>query len=159
MAINVPRGTTTPYVILLLTASVSFFLMLWPAATPLKSTSTRLDTQAWNWDTQASFAEQSRERDENDFSETRYRMDEPKKIQEPVLAIDKKSLGSQSDLPVSNLDLNLPETLLDSDSGSHLSTIEENSNPAATVEMAPPTILRNEVSDSESQNLSIKNFP
>ncbi|KAM7464170.1 hypothetical protein LguiA_032291 [Lonicera macranthoides] len=153
-ASNLRWNVGPPYIILLLTASVSFFLMLWLAATPLKSASTRLDTQAWNWDPQASFAKQSRERDENDFIETRYRMDEPKKIQEPVLAVDKKSLGSQSDLPVSNLDLNLPETLVDSDSGSQLSTIEENSNPAATVEMPPPTILRNEVSDNESQNLS-----
>ena len=51
-------GSSTSYIVLLITACSSFCLMLWLAATPLKS-ATRLDAQAWNWDVQNAVSEPS----------------------------------------------------------------------------------------------------
>ncbi|KAK4799323.1 hypothetical protein SAY86_024688 [Trapa natans] len=42
--------SSIPYVFTLLTVCISFLLMLWLAATPLKSTGSKLDAHKWNWD-------------------------------------------------------------------------------------------------------------
>ncbi|KAI4341939.1 hypothetical protein MLD38_026608 [Melastoma candidum] len=49
---NIGSGSSSPYVILLTTACASIGLMLWLATTPLRSASSPINSQEWNWDTQ-----------------------------------------------------------------------------------------------------------
>uniref|UniRef100_A0A5B6ZX31 Putative ethylene-insensitive protein 2 n=1 Tax=Davidia involucrata TaxID=16924 RepID=A0A5B6ZX31_DAVIN len=164
---NLGSSMSVPYIVLLITASASFCLMLWLAATPLKSANSRLDAQEWKWDVQNAVPESSSERDESDFSETRYYGE-----QEPALTLG-KSLESHTDMSVTGTDRNFPETLLDSDSMSqtlldsdsmsHLTTIDERSSnstsspsgchleeSATMVETVLVSTVCNEVSDGES---------
>uniref|UniRef100_A0A5B6ZWQ5 Putative ethylene-insensitive protein 2 n=1 Tax=Davidia involucrata TaxID=16924 RepID=A0A5B6ZWQ5_DAVIN len=164
---NFGNSISVPYIVLLITASASFCLMLWLAATPLKSASSRLDAQVWNWDIQNAVPESSVERDGSGLSETRYHGEQPIQKQEPMLALG-KSLESHSDMSITSTDLNLPETLLDSDNVPHLTTVEEGcsnitfSSPSechleeseTTVETVPVSTVCNKVLDGESLDTS-----
>ena len=133
--------------------------MLWLAATPLKSASARSNAQAWNWDSPKVVPEPSFEREEINFMDSRYHGEDPVHKQEPTPASE-KSFGSHSDTPVENFDLDLPETIMDSDHGPILTIIEENCSnitfpcspichvekPESTVESISPTTVVNEVS-------------
>ncbi|PSR98160.1 EIN2-CEND like [Actinidia chinensis var. chinensis] len=122
---NVGNSVSVSYVVLLITASISLCLMLWLAATPLKSASSRLDTQLLDWDIKNVVPDSSAERDDIDFKETRYDEVEPMLKQESAIAPG-KSLESCANMSITT-DMNLPETLLDCDKKPHLPTIEENS--------------------------------
>ncbi|KAA8516551.1 hypothetical protein F0562_016943 [Nyssa sinensis] len=136
-------------------------------ATPLKSASSRLDGQVWNWDIQNTVPESSVDTDGIGLSDTRYHGEQPIQKQEPVLALG-KSLENHSDMSISSTDLNLPETLLDSDNVTHLTTIEEGCSnitfPSSSeyhleeletmVETVPVSTVYNEVSDGESLDTS-----
>ncbi|XP_057983077.1 ethylene-insensitive protein 2.2 [Malania oleifera] len=153
------NNTYVPYIALLVVACASFCLMLWLAATPLKSASARIDAQQRNWDVQNVLSEPLLEREVNDLHESKYHEQEPFRLQEPSLGVN--SLGSQSDVSIADVDVDLPETILDEEP--HLTTIEENSsNPtfsvplrshpkelAATVELAPVSTIVKEVSDGD----------
>ncbi|RVW30154.1 Protein ethylene-insensitive 2 [Vitis vinifera] len=126
---------------------------------PLKSASARSDAQAWNWDSPKAVPEPSFEREEIDFMDSRYHGEDPVHKQEPAPALE-KSFGSHLDMPVENFDLDLPETIMDSDHGPILTTIEENCSnitfpsspichsekPESTVESVSPTTVVNEIS-------------
>ena len=56
---------------------------------------------------------------------SRYHGEDPVHKQEPAPASE-KSFGSHWDMPVENFDLDLPETIMDSDHGPILTTIEQN---------------------------------
>ncbi|CAK9149943.1 unnamed protein product [Ilex paraguariensis] len=165
-------GNSTPisYVVLLVIAFVSLGLMLWLAATPLKSASSKVDAQAWSWEMQNFVPESSAERIKHDLSETRYHIGESTQWKEPPLVFE-KYLGSHQDLSTSSPDLNLPERLFDADSVSHLTTIEEKysgrdySSPSvclqeeseSKVEKVLVPTISNKVSEGEVLDVSITN--
>ncbi|KAK3008297.1 hypothetical protein RJ639_013117 [Escallonia herrerae] len=159
MGISMPA----PYIVLVITASISLCLMLWLAATPLKSASTRLDPQAWNWDIQSSAPESSTERDDSEFIEARDHVEDVIQKQEPTSSFE-ESKGTHSDMSITTPDLNLPETILDSSCKPPLTSREENSfhitysspfachseESATTMEMPPGSTVCNQVSDCQS---------
>ncbi|KAF5955236.1 hypothetical protein HYC85_008092 [Camellia sinensis] len=95
------------------------------SATPLKSASSRLDAQVWNWDLKDAVPESYAEGDESDFNETRYGRVESIKKHEPAIAPG-KSLEVHSNMSITSTDVNFPVTLLDTDNMPHLTPIEEN---------------------------------
>lgn len=119
---NMGTSAAVPYVSLLITACSSFCLMLWLAATPLKS-ATLLDAQSWNWDI-PNVHELSTQKEENDARETIYDRVEAihnqEELPEPV-----GSMETYADIAGPNTEPNLPETLIESDRELHLTTIEE----------------------------------
>ncbi|XP_052174929.1 ethylene-insensitive protein 2-like [Diospyros lotus] len=108
------------YVVLLVAGSASLCLMLWLAATPLKSASSGLDDQVWYCDVNDANPELAEEKDESDTGETYAREESLQK--EDALG---EPIESHSNMSVKGTDLNLPETLLDSDAMPHLKTIED----------------------------------
>ncbi|KAF8396556.1 hypothetical protein HHK36_018180 [Tetracentron sinense] len=154
---NMGSSMSLLYVVILITACTSLGLMLWLAATPLKSASVGLDAQMRNWDLQKVLPESSVEREENDLCKTTYH-GEDLSAEEPASV---KSLGSRSDNSVVDFDPDLPEIITDSDQEPHLASIEENcaitsvlSSPtchpeesASMDESVPVSIVVNEVSD------------
>ncbi|KAI3473267.1 hypothetical protein Pfo_030559 [Paulownia fortunei] len=120
-------GSTVPisYLILLIAAFASMCLMLWLATTPLKSASSGVDTQALKWDRNAAMTGSSIERDPTEISEVQHQSDKCMEKQEPVFSLQ-KSFGNLQNLSTPSPDLNLPETLLDSEINLHLTTIQEN---------------------------------
>lgn len=155
---NMGNTTSVSYCLLLTTACTSLCLMLWLAATPLKSASVRSDAQTWNWDSPKAVPEPSPDREEIDFMDSRYHGEEPVHKHEPGPPLE-KSFGSHLDMPMENFDLELPETIMDSDPGPTLTTIEENCSkitfsssqicctekPQSTVDSVPNTTEANEV--------------
>ncbi|KAL4376829.1 hypothetical protein GQ457_02G041600 [Hibiscus cannabinus] len=124
---NVGIGMSFPFVVLLVTAGASFSFMLWLAATPLKSASSRNEAHALNWDLDGPVPEVATEREENDLSETRYHGDEPALIEE-ISSMPGNSIESHFDLSSPNYDLDLPETILESDQELLLNTVNENTS-------------------------------
>ncbi|GMP50407.1 hypothetical protein CsSME_00017035 [Camellia sinensis var. sinensis] len=122
---NMGSSISVSYIVLLITASSSLCLMIWIAATPLKSASSRLDAQVWNWDLKDAVPESYAEGDESDFNETRYGRVESIKRHEPAIAPG-KSLEVHSNMSITSTDVNFPVTLLDTDNMPHLTPIEEN---------------------------------
>uniref|UniRef100_A0A6N2N7W0 Uncharacterized protein n=1 Tax=Salix viminalis TaxID=40686 RepID=A0A6N2N7W0_SALVM len=116
-------GSSTSYIVLLITACSSFCLMLWLAATPLKST-TRLDAQAWNWDVQNAVSEPSMLIEEDFFTENKCTREELI-VRQEQLPEPGKSFDSYSDITVANADPDLPEKIMETDQERHLTTIKE----------------------------------
>ncbi|KAK8711995.1 hypothetical protein V6N13_147249 [Hibiscus sabdariffa] len=149
---NAGIGMSFTFVLLLLTAGASFSLMLWLAATPLKSSSSRNEAHAVNWglDRSVSAPKAAVERKENDSSETRYHEDEPTCIEERS-SIPEKSIESHFDLSSPNYDLDLPETILESDQEILLSSVNGNSSN----NLCPsPTLHSTHESISETESTS-----
>ncbi|XAR69110.1 hypothetical protein NMG60_11000581 [Bertholletia excelsa] len=115
---NVGSSLSVSYIVLLITGLASLCLMLWLAATPLKSSTYRLDNNGDN----SAVPELPAQRDISGFNETRSYRVEPIQMQEPTIA-PIMALESQPNI---SSDANLPETLLDSDNSPYLTTIEEN---------------------------------
>ena len=157
---NMGSSISFSYVVLLVTACASLCLMLWLLATPLKSASARLDTQAWDWDVPKAVPDTSTKREESDLTGNAYHCEAPIQKQEPSLA-QSKGLESHSDGLVADPRINLPETITEPDHGHQLTTVEENhSNSTFTssltcgveempvaVESVPVSVVPNVVSD------------
>lgn len=154
---NIGSSVPVAYVALLLAASVSFFLMLWLAATPLNSATSRTDTQALDLDVHSIVPESGTEGEQNDVLVPKYQIDKPTGKQEPTVTFE-KSLGSSPNL-------SLPETIFDSENVLPLTTIEENKSevtipsPSRSHEASPIVLDRNldasihgDISDGVSQN-------
>lgn len=160
---NIGSSVPISYLILLKAAFASLCLMLWLAITPLKSARSGVDTQALNWDSKISKIERTVERGPTEVSEGQHRVEHCVKKQEPVLSSERFS-GSHQNLPTPTSDLNLPETLLDSEINLDRSTIQENTfevtfskpssgNPKAPVTISESAFLGSRVVDrSESLN-------
>nr|AAR08678.1 EIN2 [Petunia x hybrida] len=118
---SIGSGVSTPYVFLLIAASLSLCLMLWLAVTPLKSASSRFDAQAF---LQTPMPESYREHNQVDVSDTTFGLERSTQKQEPAFHVE-KSLGSHPDLSTSDPDEILPESLLDFEKVHHLTTIDE----------------------------------
>ncbi|KAK6146999.1 hypothetical protein DH2020_017911 [Rehmannia glutinosa] len=122
---NIGSSVPISYLILLVAAFASVCLLLWLAITPLKSASSGVDTQALKWDKKTVMTESSRDRDPTEISDVQHQLEKSMERQEPVLSV-KRSFGNHQNLSTSTSDLNLPETLLDSEINLHLTTIQEN---------------------------------
>lgn len=90
---NMGSGMSIAYVALLITACSSFCLMLWLAATPLKSATaiSQLDAQAWNWDIPKEVPDLSAERQDIDLGKSTYTsepMDSLSDLSAPVVGSD-----------------------------------------------------------------------
>ncbi|CAN1775848.1 Ethylene-insensitive protein 2 [Linum perenne] len=121
---NMGSSSSVPYAVLILTAFTSFCLMLWLAATPLKS-ATQTEAQVWNWDAKQTVPEPSMRRDESYLGETRYEGEGHVHKQEAV-PIPVKPFESYTDRALTNADPHLPETILDSHKDIHIRPIVEN---------------------------------
>ncbi|XP_062004137.1 ethylene-insensitive protein 2.1 isoform X1 [Rosa rugosa] len=152
---------------LLITASASFCLMIWLAATPLKSASARLENQVWNWDMPKGVSEPFRNKEEIDIAEPNYHRDASVQKHEPSPSSG-KALDRDSDTAVANFDFVLPETLLEPDQELQSTTSEENSSlntfprsakcskeePTSVVESIRLPTVASEVSDVTSLGTS-----
>ncbi|XP_058212815.1 ethylene-insensitive protein 2.2-like isoform X1 [Rhododendron vialii] len=162
---NVGSSISMSYIFLLSSASALLCLMLWLATTPLKSATSRLDAQVWNWDINDAVPDSSAQREKGDLSETGYYREEYVRNKEPALA-QRKSLGIRPNIFASSSDLNLPKTPLDydiipnstnsADTGSNItcptpfkSPLEESST---TVGVVGVSTLCDEGSVSESEH-------
>ncbi|KAJ0027468.1 hypothetical protein Pint_35640 [Pistacia integerrima] len=151
---NIGSSASVHFVVLLITACASLCLLLWLLATPLKSASSRSDAQVWSWDKQkvsASFIEG----EENVINETRYHGEGPVQRQESIPAV-KKSTESQSYTSVTNFDLDLPETIMESDQEIHSGTVQEN---RSNITFPSPAICHQEESASTDGSLALSNVP
>lgn len=122
---NIGSNVAISYYILLVAAFASISVMLWLAATPLKSASSGVDTQALKWEKKADMIESSTERELAEISEVEHQLEKSVEKQEPVLSFQ-QSFEDRENFSTPAPDLNLPETLLDSELSYCLSTIQEN---------------------------------
>ncbi|RZC70477.1 hypothetical protein C5167_035067 [Papaver somniferum] len=113
-------STSLPYILLLLTASASLVLMLWLAATPLKSATLGPDAQAWNWELHNNLPESSLEATEDDFNKLVYRGET---VAEELT--QERSVEGYSDTSVVEYDFELPEAIMETDQELHVSKIED----------------------------------
>ncbi|KAI4318878.1 hypothetical protein MLD38_032535 [Melastoma candidum] len=67
---NIGSGSSSPYVILLTAACASISLMLWLATTPLRSASSPINSQEWNWDPQMTTSGNNRGRELSSLDES-----------------------------------------------------------------------------------------
>ena len=127
---DVGSSLSASYVVLVIIVCSSFCLMLWLAATPLKSASVPLDAQAWNWDSPKSVPDSFTNKEDIDITKSRYHNEAPVLKQEPPPVIVKPS-ESQSDVTVEDFDFGLPETIMEPDQEYQLTTVEETSSSHA----------------------------
>ncbi|KAH9735136.1 ethylene-insensitive protein 2 [Citrus sinensis] len=137
-----------PFAVFLITTFTSLCLMLWLATTPLRSASSRNNAPDWSWEFQR--AETFTEREEDNSKEARYLVEEPLEKRESVASAG-KSAESQPDASVTNFDLDLPETIMESDQEIRLAAIEEN-HP--NIAFPSPTICFQEESASAVGSMS-----
>ncbi|KAI3901999.1 hypothetical protein MKX01_040402 [Papaver californicum] len=117
---NMGSSTSLPYILLLITASASLVLMLWLAATPLKSATLGPDAQVWNWELHNSLPESSVEATEADLNKLVY-------CEETVAEelTQERSVEGYSDTSVVEYDFKLPEAIMETDQELHVSKIED----------------------------------
>ncbi|KAH1216837.1 Ethylene-insensitive protein 2 [Glycine max] len=142
---NVGTGVSLSYLVLLCTAFASFCLMLWLAATPLKSASVQLDDQQWNWDMPQAVPKSRIDNEETDLKETRYQGDASVQGKEPSPALARTL--EYSDVPVASFHLDLPETIMEPDVP--VTTVRE-THPFTSFPCSP-TSVKESASTSESE--------
>lgn len=134
---NIGSSVPISYLVLLKVAFASLCLMLWLAITPLKSARSGVDTLALKWDSKVAKVEPSIERDPTKVSEAQHQLEKCVEKQEHALSSDEIFSGNHQNLPTPNPDLNLPETLLDSEINLDLTMIQENTSEVTFSEPAP----------------------
>ncbi|KAK7355569.1 hypothetical protein VNO80_14829 [Phaseolus coccineus] len=142
---NVGNGVSLSYLVLLCTAFASFCLMLWLAATPLKSASIQLD-EAWNWDMPQAMPEPRIDSEETDLSETSYHGDASVQEMEPSPALTRTL--EYSELPVASFLHELPETILEPDVP--VITVRE-THSFTSFPCSPTPVVKESISTSESE--------
>ncbi|XP_065855915.1 ethylene-insensitive protein 2.1 [Euphorbia lathyris] len=125
LRLNMGPSASVPYVALLVTACSSFCLMLWLAATPLKST-TDIDSQILNWDA-SDMPQLPSQREEHFFDEAIDDPREPIQNQEQLPAAE-NFVESDTDRPGPKVEADLPEAIVEH--GRELHLIEENCSDA-----------------------------
>ncbi|KAK8553812.1 hypothetical protein V6N12_030795 [Hibiscus sabdariffa] len=128
LRLNAGISMSVPFTVLLVTACASFSLMLWLAATPLKSSSSRSEARASKWALKRTVSEAAIERVKNDLCETRYHGEESAACMQERSSTPEKSIESHSDLSFQNYDLDLPETIMEPDREIHMTTVNEKSS-------------------------------
>ncbi|XP_021620536.1 ethylene-insensitive protein 2 isoform X2 [Manihot esculenta] len=146
---NMGSGASFAYIALLITACSSFSLMLWLAATPLKS-ATHTDALLWNWEA-PNTPEPSMWRGEIFLPETLH--DGEELIQsEEQLPEPRNSVESCSDVIGVNAEPNLPETIMETEQELHLKTNKESD---LDVTFDSPPITYQEESTSSVDTTSV----
>ncbi|XP_042475819.1 ethylene-insensitive protein 2-like isoform X2 [Macadamia integrifolia] len=147
-------GSTAVLSYVLITACVSFCMMLWFAAIPLKSATVRQDSQLWNSDLQTPPLS-SVEREESDLLEARYQ--EPAK-DDPAL---EKFSGCPSEGSVMEFDIDLPEKIMDSDQEPHLISVEScnTTTTSTTISTSSTAVLGSLTSHPEESAFAIESAP
>ncbi|MCL7049682.1 hypothetical protein MKW94_020684 [Papaver nudicaule] len=120
---NMGSSTSLSYILLLITASASLVLMLWLAATPLKSATLGPDAQLWNWELHNSLPESSVEATGADLNKLVYHEEA---VAEELT--QERSVESYSDTSVVEYDFELPDAIMETDQGLHVSKIEDDKN-------------------------------
>ncbi|XP_027349800.1 ethylene-insensitive protein 2-like [Abrus precatorius] len=144
---NVRSGVSLSYLVLLTTAFMSLCLMLWLAATPLKSASVQVGAQAWNWDVPETVPNPTADGEKSYLTETRCREDSLVLVEQPEPALARTSEYSDVSLP--SFCPNLPETIMEPDPlvndvrGNHSIT-----SSASTSESEAVSTVVSEISDS-----------
>nr|ADR31357.1 ethylene insensitive [Dianthus caryophyllus] len=110
---TISNGASMSYILLLVAVCVSLFFMFWVAATPLKSSISKLNSQPWNLNAQQVSPGSSIERENNDITETIYSKEESINVEKEVITLEESSLLNHSDTPDANCDINLPDTIMD----------------------------------------------
>ncbi|KAK9748672.1 hypothetical protein RND81_02G072400 [Saponaria officinalis] len=110
---TIGNGASMSYILLLVTVCISLYIMFWVAATPLKSSTSRLMSQPWNLDAQQVTPESSSERENNGITETIYPEEEHMNIEKEFTSPEESSLGNHPNIPDANYDVKLPDTILD----------------------------------------------
>ncbi|KAJ9181571.1 hypothetical protein P3X46_009688 [Hevea brasiliensis] len=146
---NIGSGASVAYIALLITACSSFCLMLWLAATPLKS-ATHIEAQVLNWEVPNS-PEPSTWREEIFLPENLRDGVEPIQNQEQ-LPEPGNSMESYSDMTGVHAEPNLPETIMESDQELHLKT---NNESHSDVKFHSPPITYQEESTSTIDTVSV----
>lgn len=135
-------GVSHTYFVLLCTAFASFCLMLWLAATPLKSESAKLDDQAWNWGLQQAVPKPQIDKEEG----KRHQRDASVQVKEPSPALARTP--DYSDVPVASFHHDLPETIMEPDVP--VTTVRE-THPFASFPRIP--IIKESNSTSEPEDV------
>ncbi|KAL2323206.1 hypothetical protein Fmac_027585 [Flemingia macrophylla] len=146
---NGGNGVSPSYFLLLCTAFASFCMMLWLAATPLKSASVQLDGQAWNWDMPQAIPKPQIDNEAKDLNETRYHGDASVLVKEPSPALGKTM--EYPDLPVVGFHHDLPETIMEPDVP--MTTVRE-THPFTSFPCPPTSVVKESASTSESEEVS-----
>ncbi|KAM3341148.1 ethylene-insensitive protein 2 [Capsicum galapagoense] len=163
---SIGSGISAPFVFLLIAASLSLCLMLWLAITPLKSASSRFNSEEF---LETPMPQSYPERNELDASDTTFGLERSSQNQEGVFHVE-KSLVRRTDLSTSEPDQILPESL-DFEKVHHLATIDESksettfsapavSDSVVSVSAGETSAVKsicNEVSDVESVDTSVLN--
>ncbi|CAB4284273.1 unnamed protein product [Prunus armeniaca] len=149
--------------VLLLTSCATFCLMIWLAATPLKSASARLEAQVCNWGLPVGSPDSITKKEE--ITEPKYHREVSVQKHEPSPSFGR---ALDSDSEVARFDLDLPETITEPDQELHLTTVVENGShitfprspkchmegSTSTVESTPVSNVVNEVSDVTMEGIS-----
>ncbi|KAK9740719.1 hypothetical protein RND81_03G055300 [Saponaria officinalis] len=122
---SIGNGTSMSYNLLLITVFISLFFMLWLAATPLKSSRSRLDSQSRNWDAQQVTHESCIESENDGVIETETYKEEPTNIMKESLSLEGRSLRSHPDIPTTKYEFHLPDTIMDTVEEPYLSVGSE----------------------------------
>lgn len=136
---NVETSMSTLYLVLLIAAFTSLFLMLWLATTPLKSASSRGDERVLKWDIHVEMVDSFSDWNKTETEDTQNQfqnMEEP----EPESSLE-KSCDKQMNLVSAGSELDLPETFLDSEKNLHLNRISDNKSNATLSKLAVDSIL------------------
>ncbi|XP_047316521.1 ethylene-insensitive protein 2 [Impatiens glandulifera] len=142
---NIGSNAFASYTILLVAACMSLCMMLWLAATPLKSASTRLEPQIlWDLDTRDDSVRDSFVQRDEPFSEIGYNKMEYIRNQGSILAEGMgNTMEGHSSGSIINNAANLPELLLNNSRMLPLTTIEESTNvvtfPTSQIHSEQPT--------------------
>ncbi|KAM2891317.1 hypothetical protein COP2_009628 [Malus domestica] len=120
---------------LFLTACASFCLMIWLAATPLKSASVRLEAQVWNWELKGT-PDLLKNEEESNIAGPQYQSEASVQNHEPS-----PSFGLDADSEVANFDLDLPDTIVEADQELNQTTVAENSNSHITFPSSPKSCM------------------
>ncbi|TKY62146.1 Ethylene-insensitive protein 2 [Spatholobus suberectus] len=150
---NVGSGVSVSYLVLLTAAFTSLCLMLWLAATPLRSASVQLDAQTWNWDMPETLPNPPVVDEESYLTETRCREDASMRVEEPTQAVAKTLEYSDVSLPTFHPDL--PESIMEPDP--RVNAVRENHSitSASTSESEAVSTVVNEISDSRLEDTKI----
>ncbi|XP_010490796.1 PREDICTED: ethylene-insensitive protein 2-like isoform X3 [Camelina sativa] len=117
---NTVMGTSVQYTTLLVSSCASLCLMLWLAATPLKSASNRVETQIWNMDVQNALSYPSVHEEEIiERSETRRNEDES------IVRLESRVKDQLDTTSVTSSVYDLPENILMTDQEIRSSPLEE----------------------------------
>ncbi|KAF6167830.1 hypothetical protein GIB67_027608 [Kingdonia uniflora] len=142
---NMGSSMVLPYVVLLTTSCASLVMMLWLAATPLKSATVRQDEHLWDWELKENLPELYLEGEENDTGKGRYHVEDHVAVEETPL---EQPVPSTLDCSSVEFEFDLPESVLDSNHELQIPPIEENFKDfVPKVESDSATIIDKVVAD------------